>query len=213
MIGNLLRQMIRHPLRRTIGPARSIAAFGGVVGPVAFASAWIIGGSTKHGYSPVHDAISRLAAIGSSVRPVMTGGFVVFGVGLVAYSTALRDALAGPAWITAAATGLATIAVALAPLDHSSIVDSLHAAFAATGYVTLAATPLLAARPLSRCGHRTLARLGVGIGSVAGLSLVATSTRLPTGLFQRAGLSLGDVWIVVSAIAIATGRLDDETRH
>ena len=205
--------MIGHPLRPQIGPSRSIAAFGGVVGPVAFASAWIVGGLTKHGYSPVDDAISRLAAIGSSVRPLMTGGFVVFGVGLVAYSTALRAVLTGPAWIAAAGTGLATIAVALAPLDHSSTVDSFHAAFAGIGYLTLAATPLLAARPLARRGHRTLARLGAGIGVVAGLSLVATTTRLPTGLFQRLGLSVGDVWIVASAIAIAGGRLDDDTPH
>jgi len=205
--------MIGHPLRRQVRPTRAIAACGGVVGPVAFASAWIAGGMMKHGYSPVDDAISRLAAIGSSVRPLMTGGFVVFGVGLVAYSTALRAVLAGPAWIAAAGTGLATIAVALAPLDHSSTVDSLHAGFAGIGYLTLAATPLLSARPLACRGHRTLARLGVGIGAVAGLSLVATTTRLPTGLFQRLGLSVGDVWVVVSAIAIVGGRLDDDTRH
>lgn len=205
--------MIGLPFPRKIGSARRIAALGGVAGPVAFASAWIVGGSTKHGYSPVDDAISRLAAIGSSVRPLMTGGFVVFGVGLVAYSTALRGVLAGSAWIAAAGTGLATIAVALAPLDHSSTVDAFHAAFAGIGYLTLAATPLLAARPLARRGHRTLAHLGVAIGAVAGLSLVATTSRLPTGLFQRLGLSVGDVWIIVSAIAIAGGRLDDDSRH
>jgi len=38
-------------------------------------------------------------------RPFMTAGFVVFGVGVPIYSVALRDALPGWSWLTAAATG------------------------------------------------------------------------------------------------------------
>ena len=50
----------------------------------------------------------------------------------------------------AAMTGVATLAVAAAPLDHSDAIDTLHGACATFGYVTLAATPLLAARPLEQ---------------------------------------------------------------
>jgi hypothetical membrane protein len=182
-------------------------ALGGVFGPAAFVTAWTIGGAVKHGYSPVEDAISRLAAVGAETRPLMSTGFVVFGAGLVTYASALREVVDGPAWVAAAGTGLATIAVALAPLERSSALDSVHAAFAAIGYITLAATPLLAARPLVRLGHRALAGCGVAVGAIAGVSLALTTSGLPTGLFQRIGLTSGDAWIIASAIAIASGRL------
>ncbi|MCU1401353.1 MAG: hypothetical protein JWN62_4462 [Acidimicrobiales bacterium] len=184
-----------------------MAALGGVVGPGAFAAAWVIGGATKAGYSPVHDAISRLAAIGSSTRPLMTGGFIAFGLAVPVYATALRRFVDGPAWITAAATGISTLAVAAAPLEHSTTLDHWHAVFAGLGYVTLAATPLLAARPLAAAGHRNLARFGVAAGVVSAISLALTTSGAPTGLFQRLGLSAGDVWLAASGIAIAAGEL------
>lgn len=184
---------------------------GGVVGPVVFASAWMIGGAMKEGYSPVHDAISRLAAIGSNTRPLMTTGFVAFGVAVPAAAAAFRRAIDGPAWISVAVTGIATLAVAAAPLEHSTSVDALHAVFAGIGYLSLAAAPLLAARPLARDGHPVLARLGVGVGSVAAVSLALTTTGLPTGLFQRLGLTAGDVWLASTGVAIAAGRVRRQT--
>jgi hypothetical protein len=186
-----------------------LAALGGIAGPVAFVGAWSVGAAvTRRQYGPAHDAISRLAEIGADTRGLMTAGFVCFGVGVPAYAAALRRVLDGPAWITAAATGLSTLAVAAAPLGHSSGVDSLHAAVAGLGYITLAATPLLAARPLLRRGHHMLARLGITAGVVSGAALLASVIGgVPTGLFQRLGLTTGDAWIVASAIAIATSRL------
>ena len=192
---------------RFASPATSPAAWGGVIGPVAFVGAWALGAIVADDLSPVDDAISRLAAIGANTRPLMTAGFVVFGAALPVYALALRRAVSGPAWIAAAATGLSTIGVALAPLDRSAAVDSVHAVFAGLGYLTLAATPLLAAGPLRRTGHAALARFGVAAGAVAGASLVLSLTGLPTGLFQRLGLTAGDAWIVGSAIAMIGGAL------
>ncbi|MCU1393299.1 MAG: hypothetical protein JWM34_1727 [Ilumatobacteraceae bacterium] len=137
----------------------------------------------------------------------MTAGFIAFGVAVPAYAAALRRSVDGPAWIAAAATGVATLAVAAAPLEHSSTVDSLHAVFAGIGYATLAAAPLLAARPLSRDGHRRLARLGVVVGATSAACLALTTTGLPTGLFQRIGLTAGDLWLASTAVAMASGRL------
>jgi len=182
-------------------------AWGGVFGPAAFIGAWATGALVADDLSPIDEAISQLAAIGANTRPLMTAGFVAFGVALPVYASALRRVVAGPAWITAAATGLSTIGVALAPLDHSSAVDTVHGVFAGLGYLTLAATPLLAAKPLRRAGHGALARLGVLAGAAAGASLVLSLTGLPTGLFQRLGLTAGDVWIVTSAAAMIGGRL------
>ncbi len=181
-------------------------AIGGIIGPAGFIGAWVAGAIISDDLSPIHDAISRLAATGAETRPLMTSGFVVFGIGLPVYALALRRHVPGAAWITAAATGLSTIGVALAPLDRSSAVDTLHGVFAGLGYLTLAATPLLAVVPLRRMGHKRLARLGLLAGTVSATSLVLSLTGLPTGLFQRLGLTAGDIWVATSAVAMLTCR-------
>jgi hypothetical protein len=185
-----------------------VAALGGIVGPAAFVGAWAIGAAiTSRDYSSIDNPISRLAAVGADTRPLMTAGLVVFGLGLPAYAGALRRVVDSRAWLTAAATGIATLAVAAAPLDHSAAVDRWHGVFAATGYVTLAATPLLAARPLWRQGHGALAATGVAVGALSTISLALTESSLPTGLFQRFGLTVVDVWVVATAMAMTLGWL------
>jgi hypothetical membrane protein len=188
-------------------------ALAGIVGPGSFIGAWVTGAIvTSAPYSPVDDAISRLAAIGADTRPLMTGGFIVFGLSLPVYATALRQSVRGPAWIAAAATGLATLGVAATPLDHSVSIDRWHGVFAGLGYLTLAATPLLAAKPLADTGHRRLALFGVAAGITAAISLVLTTTSLPTGFFQRLGLTAGDAWIATSAVAMIAGSLASSNR-
>jgi len=179
------------------------AALGGVIGPAGFIGAWVVGAAaTSAPYSSIEDAISRLAAVGIDTRWIMTGGFVVFGLSLPAFGWALRSTVPGWAWATATATGLSTLAVALTPLDRSDLVDRLHGVFAGIGYVTLAATPLLAAGPLLRMGRRRLAVGGVAAGLTSAVALALTTTDLPTGLCQRVGLTAGDLWIVAAALAI-----------
>ena len=182
-------------------------AIGGMVGPAAFIGAWVTGAFLSDDLSPVDDAISRLAAVGADTQSLMTAGFVIFGAALPFYAASLRARVPGAAWVSAAATGLCTLGVALTPLDGSSMIDKAHAVFAGLGYATLAATPLLAARPLSRIGRRGLARSGVIAGTVSGASLLLSLTGLPAGLFQRIGLTASDAWIMASALAIASGRL------
>jgi len=197
--------------------ATRLAALGGVVGPAAFVGAWAVGATIAPGYSIVDDAISRLAAVGADTRPLMTTGFIAFGVGVPLFAVALRRVIGGIAWMTAAATGLSTLAVAAIPLEQSAAADTWHGIAAAIGYVTLAATPLLAVRPLLERGCRRLARLGVVSAAVSIASLLLSATQLPTGLFQRVGLTAVDIWIVASALAIVSGRLrsdpSDRTRR
>ena len=183
---------------------RRLAAAGGVAGPVAFAAAWSLLGPRLPGYSPVDDPISRLAAAGARDAAVMTGGLVAFGVGLPLYGAALRDALPGPAWATATATGLAALGVAAFPLASSR--DALHGAMAGVAYATLAATPLLAAAPLARAGRRRWAGASVAAGTVSALALSATAAGPATGLFQRVGLTVAHAWVVASAVGILAGR-------
>ena len=180
---------------------------GGIVGPSAFVAAWLVGGIvTDHPYSPIDDAISRLAAVGADTRWLMSAGFVAFCGGLVLFGQALKEWVAGPAWISATLTGWATLGVAATPLDWSDGVDRLHGAFAGVGYVTLALTPLLAARPLLRAGRTTLAVAGLVAGVVSAVALGLTLTDLPTGLVQRVGLTATDVWIVACALALSGSR-------
>lgn len=183
---------------------RRSLAFGGIIGPTAFIAAWAILGAPKTGYNPVEDHISRLAAQGVPERPAMTAGFLVFGVSLPLYAVALRSRLAGPAWMAAAATGIATLGVAAFPLDGPAG-DTAHAVAAGAGYATLAATPLLAAWPLRRAGRVGWSRASVVAGGASAICLVATTVGPATGFFQRAGLTIGDLWIATSAVAILRG--------
>ncbi len=180
-----------------------VSGWAGFLGPAAFVSAWVVGGVvTDHSYDPTRDTISRLAAIGSDTRTLMSAGMVAFGSMMPIYASVLRRALPGWAWATAAATGISTLFVATLPVDQSDLVDRLHFAAAGIGYVTLAVTPLLAARPLIAAGERRLATLGLILSTVSAIALPVSLTTEFTGLFQRIGLTSTDIWIVASVPAV-----------
>ena len=162
------------------------------------------------GYSPIDDPISRLAAVGAETRGLMTTGFVVFGLALPVYGVALGEAAGRSAAVAAAATGVATLAVAALPLDRSAAVDTWHGIAAGVGYVALAATPLLAARPMRRRGWHRLAGAGIAAGVTSLVALGLSSTALPTGLFQRLGLTVTDAWIMASAVTILASSADPD---
>jgi hypothetical membrane protein len=181
-----------------------LLALGGVIGPLAFVGAWIGAALATKGFSSVESAISDLAAVHAPHRVAMTAGFVIFGLGLFAFAFALRGTLEGNAWIAALATGACTIGVAANPLGGWTS-DAVHATFAGLGYATLVALPLLAAPALSRRGLRTGARVSVVIGAISAVCLLASTLGPAHGFWQRLGLTVGDVWIVTIASAIAMG--------
>ena len=187
-----------------VKPDIRVLALGGLIGPVAFVGAWSLAGATAARYSPVDDAISDLAAVDASTRVVMTVGFVLFGVGIVAFGVALREAFEGWAWIAAVVTGGSTIGVAATPLGGWSG-DAVHATFAGLGYAAIVALPLLAAPALVRTGRWRGACGSILTGAISALCLVASTFGPVHGLWQRLGLTAGDVWIVVVASWIATG--------
>ena len=171
-------------------------------GPAIFIADWALLGATKRGYSPVQDAISRLAEMGASTCVPMTGGFIIYGLGLTSYGLALRRQHPGAAGTCAMATGLATLGVAAFPLGTPSS-DAAHAVFAGLGYATLAAVPIAASRRLMAAGHPRLARVSMVTGLTTGALLLVSAIVSPAhGLTQRAGLTLGDTWALVSALAM-----------
>lgn len=183
----------------TAGMGKALAA-GGVLGPAGFVAAWsVLGATTSRPYSPVHDAISRLAEADAPTQAGMTLGFAAFGIGVPLFGLALRQELPrSRAWMTAVATGLATLGVGATPLETSKSVDLLHGAFAGIGYATLAATPWLAAPALSPRARRASRVAAVASGA----TLAATVAGPCHGLLQRVGLTIGDAWIAAMAVTI-----------
>jgi hypothetical membrane protein len=176
-----------------------VLALGGAVGPVVFVADWAMLGLVRAGYSPLHDAISKLAELGTSTRPAMTAGFIIDGLGLAAYGVALRIAHAGPTWKYAVGTGLATLGVAAFPLG-TPLSGKIHAGFALIGYVTLVGVPIAAASTGVRRGG-PLSKTSVAAGLVAGAALVTSLFNIKGhGLAQRLGLTVGDVWVAANAI-------------
>ncbi|HEX4905724.1 MAG TPA: DUF998 domain-containing protein [Acidimicrobiales bacterium] len=159
----------------------------GVLGPTAFVAAWAIAGARRAGYSPVDDAISRLAEVGASSRPLMNAGFVTFGVAVPTFAVAARQALGPPATAALVVAGLSTLGVAATPLGPGP--DTAHGVFAGIGYLAMAAAPVLADR-----------RRGALVSAIAAASLVATTVGPAHGMFQRLGLGVVDAWIVVTAL-------------
>lgn len=193
--------------RRETGPTDRLV-WGGLLGPAVFIADWAVLGAAKRGYSPVRDAISRLAETGASTRVPMTGGFIVYGAGLTCYGLALRRRHLGAPGTCAIATGLATLGVAAFPLGTPTS-GTIHAVFAGLGYATLAAVPIAASRPLMAAGHPPLARVSMVTGFTTGALLLASAIISPAhGLAQRTGLTLGDTWVMVSAVAILARSLD-----
>jgi hypothetical protein len=173
-----------------------------MAGPAAFIAAWFTLGATRLGYSPVQDPISRLAAVGAPTRPAMTAGFVAFAAGVGAYAPVLRSAGLRGAARAATATAVSTLGVAALPVGGPGG-DRPHAVAAGLAYATLAGIPLLAARPLTRRGAHRGACASLATGVTIASALVA-SAFLPrgTGMAQRIGLTLGDLWIIGSALQI-----------
>lgn len=178
----------------------------GVAGPTAFVTAWVTGGLLKNGYSPVRDTISRLAEQGASTRPLMTAGFLGFGVLMPLYGRELARALNSPLTGAAVAiSGVGTLAVAAFPVTAAggSFGDSAHYLAAGTAYVANVIAPLVAARHLGSTGAR---RASYAVAACVAAALVS-SLRVEglTGLLQRTGLTLFDVWAVALALRL---RLD-----
>ena len=166
---------------------------GGVAGPLTFVAAWALLGAGAERYDPTRDAISRLAALGVPTRPAMTAGLVALGTGMALYGLALRP---DPAWLLPVANGLTALAVAALPLGGS--VDTAHGLAATLGYLTLAAVPAVVGRKLAPAR----ARLSLAVGAASGLCLLASALVTRDGLFQRLGLTIAHLWVVVSALGL-----------
>ncbi len=146
-------------------------------------------GATADRYDPTRQAISRLAALGANTRPAMTTALVVLGAGMVLLGVAVAPRRW---WPLPVMNGFATLAVAALPLGGAY--DTPHGVAAAVGYATLAAIPVA----LTPGG----ARLSLVAGLACGACLLASVLVGRDGLFQRLGLTIGHVWVMVSSVRL-----------
>jgi len=191
-------------------PGRAAGA-SGVLAPASFVGAWAVCGAVRDdGYSPVQDAISQLARVGSPTRVGMTAGFVGFGLLLPVFAQRLPGLIGAGRAVRVAATvaGVSTLAVAALPLQREAggRGDALHAVAAGIGYAAMAATPLLAVRGLRRTGRGRAAALSAGVGIASATALTVSVTTGPTGLWQRVGLGVVDAWFAAWALHSLRGR-------
>ncbi|MGQ0845578.1 MAG: DUF998 domain-containing protein [Sporichthyaceae bacterium] len=172
----------------------------GIAGPAAFVGAWVAGGLIRDGYSPVGDTISRLAEKGVDTAPLMTAGFLGFGLLMPVFARQLGRSLGSPgtaAAVTVSAVG--TLAVAAFPVtaQGGTAGDSIHYAAAAAAYTANVVAPILAGRQMTGSVGRASQATGALIAAALVGSVVTDSG---TGLLQRAGLTLFDAWAVAMAV-------------
>ena len=183
-----------------------IARAAGIGGPAAFVGAWVLAGTVKDGYSPVSDAISRLAEQGASTQPLMTAGFLGFGLLMPIYARGLGRALGSRAVQVAVTTSaVATLAVAAFPLtaEGGTWTDTLHNVAAGAAYAANILGPIAAAPHLrTKAARRASYALSVAITAALVGSLAVDEL---TGLLQRAGLTMYDVWAVALAVTVLGG--------
>ncbi|MFN2489837.1 MAG: DUF998 domain-containing protein [Actinomycetota bacterium] len=183
-------------------------ALGGIVGPALFVASWVAAGMLRNGYSPVHDAISRLAERDAPHRWIVTSGMVAFAIGAGLLATAMAtDRRLRAAAAAVAVAGASAFAVALFPCTQGCpgpgrFTDDAHTLAAGIHYVSLTAAPLVAAWAFRR-DRPGFAAFCTAAGSIAGMSLVAQTAGLgANGLLQRIGLTTDDVWMGMTAFPL-----------
>lgn len=177
-----------------------LGALAGIGAPVSFVGGWLLAGAQAEDYRPAHDVISDLARVGAPTRPLMTAGFLGFGLLAPVWARALGRVLDEPRLVvsvTAAAAG--TLAVAALPLG-ASFGDRPHAVAAGVSYVAMAGTPLLGAAAFARHGERRAAWASCAVGAASAAMLVGSTLGRYDGALQRAGLGVVDAWFVVLAV-------------
>ncbi|MBT8207413.1 MAG: DUF998 domain-containing protein [Acidimicrobiia bacterium] len=193
-------------MSQTTIKTRESLAVGAIVGPVVFIASWVLGGMLADGYRPATDAISRLAAKGASTAPILSFGLATYGIGVGLASIAMRRVLGSRSATALGLNAILTFGVLATPLEHSSSIDRLHTAFAASAYVALALASLLAAHRFRQRGWSNAAAISAGVGGITAASLAATGIAEWSGLFQRIGLTVSDVWMMAVAVYVLRSR-------
>lgn len=183
------------------------AIFSAWLAPVLFIGGTAIAGLVSPGYDPVRQTISELAAGDASTRIVATILFVLTGLcHLVTVTFAHGIGIAGR--IAFLIGALASLGVAAFPLPSVAGRSATHNAFAITGFVLLAAWPVLGMR--LRPDFPWLVRPAgsiLGTGLLTGLCLLfltfwLTHSSPQIGLLERIAADAESIWPALVATAL-----------
>lgn len=176
-----------------------------IVGPVTFISTWLAAGAMTRGYSPIRDHISDLDAVDAPTRPMMNAAFTTFALAVGVAAGPVRTRLGQPAAVAMYANAVLSLGIMVAPLGRSPAGDRLHGVLAGLGYLALAGTAPSAAPALARRSP-WLARASIAVGAASMACLVASLIRPEKGLWQRAGITTTDAWLIAVGILGVAGR-------
>ena len=183
-----------------------LGAWCGVVGPVLFTAAWVIGSLRQTGHSATEVQLSGLAAEDARDPQIMMAGFVVLGVCSIGFGITLRRALsprATGAWLVIVA-GAAAVAAGVFRRDHLLLVgpgftgeswhNQVHDVTSGVAYGAMLAAPLVLARRFR--GDPDWAAVGrpvliLALGSAVALAVFASRVAEPwNGAVQRVAVTL-----------------------
>jgi hypothetical membrane protein len=178
--------------------------------PVLLIGGWTAAAARQpHGFNQVAGTISALAARDATDRWLMTSALAGVGVCHVVTALALRPA-ARPGRLVLALGGVATMAVAAAPLPAGDGSSGAHTAAAAVSFVSLGVWPALAGRESAPGTLRRRVALGgaIALSALVGwffVELVADTGRV--GLAERvaAGAQALWPWATVLSVRLAAG--------
>ena len=137
----------------------SLAAFGGVAGPVLFTAAWVVSSLRQAGVSAAGVQISGLAAGQARDPQIMMAGFVVLGACSAGFGAALAR-VSGRRWSTGpwlvVVAGAAAVAAGVFRRDHMLLTgpgfageswhNQVHDVASGIAYGAMLAAPLVLAR-------------------------------------------------------------------
>lgn len=186
-----------------------------MLAPLLWASAIILCGNLRPGYSHLTQYISELGERGSSTELIMRyGGFVPTGLMHVAFAAYLYFAFKGLRLAAIAATllalnGVARVGAGIFPCEPGCaatglITEKLHSLSAGVGFLAFIGTAVIWGILLKRIqGLRLLGLYSIASGLV-GLSFLLlmawnADLRTATGLYERLSSGVLSLWVLVLA--------------
>lgn len=196
---------------------------GGVLAPLLWASAIILCGSLRPGYSHLTQYISELGERGSSTELLMRyAGFVTTGFLHMAFAASLNTALKGRGLASFAAAllalnGLGRIVAGLFPCEVGCVgpkvllSQKLHSLGASVGFLALIGAAILWGLALRRHGSaRGLSAYSIASGLLGAIFLLlmlwSAEQKLLTGLYERLSSGILSLWVLVLAVSLWRSR-------
>jgi len=197
-----------------------LGAWCGVIGPVLFTAAWVVGSLRQTGHSAAEVQLSGLAADDARDPQIMMAGFVVLGMCSIGFGFALRRVLspkAAGAWLVIVA-GAAAVAAGVFRRDHLLLVgpgftgeswhNQVHDVVSGVAYGAMLAAPLVLARGFRSDPDWAVASRPVqvlALGSAVALVVFASRVVEPwNGAVQRVAVTLALGTEVLAAARMLT---------